>query len=111
MVLELYHAVSVQSEVDHMGTGMVHSFPLWMFNKGNTNKQTKKLDREMSLKIITNFNVLMQKARTLGQARLSKDPEKIAKAEADHDAYRDLCLRSDEMSLDCTYGNLCGRKS
>lgn len=51
------------------------------------------------VKIITSFHVLMQKAKALGAAKKSGDPEAIALAQADHDAYRDLCLEADEMSL------------
>lgn len=36
-------------------------------------------------------------ARELGQARLTGDQERINKAQVEHDAYRDICLQSDEM--------------
>jgi hypothetical protein len=61
----------------------------------------------MSLRIVTSFATLMQYAHALGQARLRNDPEEIARAEAQHNAYRDLCLREDvEMLLHTTAGDL-----
>lgn len=48
----------------------------------------------------------MQLAGALGQARLRGDAEEIARAEAEHDAYRDVCLKADEMLLDTTVGEL-----
>lgn len=51
------------------------------------------------MKIVTCFPTLMLKAYKLGQARLSGNKEVIAIAEQEHDAYRDTCLRSDEMLL------------
>ena len=41
----------------------------------------------------------MRLAHELGQARLSGDATAIAKAQEAHDAYRDLCLQSDEMLI------------
>jgi hypothetical protein len=42
-------------------------------------------------KIVTFYSTLLHKARELGQARLSGDPERIAKAQKAHDEYADLC--------------------
>jgi hypothetical protein len=58
------------------------------------------------MKIITSFNVLMKYAYELGQAKLSKDKERIKKAQEKHDAYRDLCLISDKITLNITKGDL-----
>ena len=58
------------------------------------------------VKIITSFTVLMQKAHELGKARLSGDAERIRVAEKDHQAYKELCLLSDEMSLNMTRGDV-----
>jgi hypothetical protein len=52
-------------------------------------------------KIYTFYSTLLHKARELGQARLSEDPERIAKAQAAHDEYADLCKRPDvQMQVD-----------
>jgi hypothetical protein len=53
----------------------------------------------MSLEIVTSFQTLMRYAHALGQARLSEDPERIAKAEAEHDAYAKMCVESDRMLM------------
>lgn len=56
---------------------------------------------ESKTKIITFYSTLLHKARVLGQARLSGDPEQIAKAQKDHDEYADLCKRPDvQMQVD-----------
>lgn len=60
----------------------------------------------MTIEIVTDFRVLMQLARALGQAEKSGDQDAIAKAKAEHDAYKDLCLRADRMNLGVTYGSL-----
>lgn len=49
------------------------------------------------MKIITSLETLMKYARDLGEARLSGDAERIKIAQERHDAYRDICLRSDEI--------------
>ncbi len=52
-------------------------------------------------KIITFYSTLLHKARILGQARLSGDPERIDKAQKDHDEYADLCKSPNvEMQMD-----------
>jgi len=60
----------------------------------------------MAIEILTDFRVLMQLARELGQAEKSGDAEVIAKAKAEHDAYRDLCLKADKMNLGVPCGAL-----
>ncbi len=49
------------------------------------------------IKTITFMSTLMQYAIQLGDARLSGDPDRIAKAEKAHDDYQRACLESDEM--------------
>ena len=58
----------------------------------------------MTIEVVTDFRVLLQLARSMGQAEKSGDQEAFAKAKAEHDDYRDLCLRADRMNL----GVLCG---
>ena len=60
----------------------------------------------MAIKIVTDFRVLMQKAHTLGNAIKSGDAAEIAAAQADHDAYRDLCLKAEKIILGIPYGAL-----
>jgi len=51
------------------------------------------------IKVVTDFGVLMRLAKSLGNAKKSGDQVAIDKAQSEHDAYRDLCLASDEISL------------
>ena len=60
----------------------------------------------MVIEIVTDFRVLMQLAQAVGQAEKSGDQEALAKAKADHDAYKDLCLRADRMTLGVPRGSL-----
>jgi len=60
----------------------------------------------MAVKIITDFRVLMQKAHALGRAKQDGSADEIAKAQADHDAYRDLCLKAEKMNLGIPRGEL-----
>lgn len=60
----------------------------------------------MAIEIVTDFRVLMRLARAVGQAEKIGDQEALAKARAEHDAYKDLCLRADRMTLGVTYGAL-----
>lgn len=56
---------------------------------------------EQKIKVVTFYSTLLHKARVLGKARQSGDPEEIAKAQADHDAYAELCKDPDvEMQID-----------
>jgi hypothetical protein len=63
----------------------------------------------MTIKTVTSFARLMQLAGELGRAKKAGDPERITAAQRAHDEYKDLALRSDEMLLHCTYGDLHGR--
>jgi hypothetical protein len=54
----------------------------------------------------TDFRVLIQLAQTMGQAKKSGDEAAFSKAKAEHDAYKDLCLRADKMTLGVKYGAL-----
>lgn len=54
------------------------------------------------MKIVTFFSTLMRYARAEAEAEKSGDPIQIAKAKADHEAYRQLCLRADEMCIPST---------
>jgi hypothetical protein len=56
------------------------------------------------LKTVTFFTTLLQLARAEADARKSGDPERIAKAAAEHEAYRQLCLKADEMRIPATRG-------
>ncbi len=60
----------------------------------------------MAIEIVTDFRVLMQLARAVAQAEKSGDQEAIAKAKAEHDAYKALCLNADKMNLGVPYGVL-----
>lgn len=56
---------------------------------------------ESKTKIITFYSTLLHKARELGQAKLSGDPERIAKAQKAHDEYAELCKHPDvQMQVD-----------
>jgi hypothetical protein len=58
------------------------------------------------IEIVTDFRVLMQYAKALGKAEQSGDAEAFAKAKVEHDAYRDLCLKADKMTLGVRNGDL-----
>ena len=49
------------------------------------------------MKIITSWWTLMDYAHKEGQAKLHGTPEEYAKAKADHQAYREICMKADEM--------------
>lgn len=49
------------------------------------------------MKIVTSFSVLMKLAYAMGKAEQSGNEEEYSKAKEIHDAYRDLCLKVDEM--------------
>lgn len=55
------------------------------------------------MKIVTDFRELMRLARALGNAKKEGDPVAIAKAQAEHDEYKALCLKSDRMLLGVPY--------
>ena len=58
------------------------------------------------IEIITDFRVLMQLAGALGKAKQLGDIQAIEKAQAEHDAYRDLCLSADKMTIGLNHGDL-----
>jgi hypothetical protein len=51
------------------------------------------------MKTVTFFSELMRLAKEEAVARKSGDSVRIAKATADHEAYRQLCLKADEMRI------------
>jgi len=58
------------------------------------------------VKVVTSLQTLMLLAKDVGNAKKTKDPEKIAEAERRLRSYEELCLRSDEMSTGYSYGSL-----
>lgn len=56
--------------------------------------------------VATDFRELMRLAWNLGKAKKSGNKKAIEKAQNEHDSYRDLCLKADQMNLGCTYGAL-----
>jgi hypothetical protein len=42
----------------------------------------------------------------LGNAKKTGIPAEIEKAQSEHDAYRDLCLKADQMSTGLCFGDL-----
>lgn len=58
------------------------------------------------MKIVADFRVLMQLAGALGRAKKTGDQELIKQAQAEHDAYHDICMRADELRTGETYGSL-----
>ena len=58
------------------------------------------------IKIIADFRVLMRKAKILGNARKTGNPELIKKCKKDHDDYAKICLRADKMNLGITVSEL-----
>lgn len=51
------------------------------------------------MKIVTYMGTLMRFAKALGEAKKSGDPEAIAKAQLEHDTYKQLVLDSDECIM------------
>jgi hypothetical protein len=51
------------------------------------------------MEIVTFFSTLMRYAREEYDARQSGDASRIAKASANHEAYRQLCLKADKMQI------------
>ena len=60
----------------------------------------------MTLKTVTSFHTLMRLAKEVGRAKISGDEAWILKAQKAHDEYKELCLESDEMTLNMTNGAL-----
>lgn len=65
-----------------------------------------EIDKKMTGKVLGDFGTLMRLAHALGTAKKSKDPVAIAKAQLEHDDYRDICLASDGMNLGVPNGIL-----
>ena len=51
----------------------------------------------MAIKLITSWATLFQLAKKLGDARKGGNVDEIAAAEVEHENYRQMCLRADEM--------------
>lgn len=51
------------------------------------------------MEVVTSFRTLMMYAKELGDAKKSGDQKKIAVAQEKHDAYRDMCIKSDRIML------------
>lgn len=60
----------------------------------------------MSIELVTDFRVLMQLAHNLGKAKKRGIPEEIEKAQQEHDAYKELCLKANKMRLGVYNGDL-----
>ncbi len=58
------------------------------------------------MKIVTSLATLFKYARELGEARKSGDTARIADAEKRHEAYRQMCLQSDEIITGYKHGEL-----
>lgn len=62
---------------------------------------------DQKIKVITFYSTLLHKARVLGKAKQSGDPEAIAKAQKDHDDYAELCKDPNTtMQVDLQPGGL-----
>ena len=60
----------------------------------------------IKIKIVTSWSTLIQVAHKLGKARMAyknnqsnENLKALEIAEKEHDAYRDICLLSDEMKI------------
>ena len=60
----------------------------------------------MSVRVIGNFSTLMQLASEIGKAKKNGTKKEIKEAQRRHDEYKSVCLESDEMSLNLTFGDL-----
>lgn len=58
------------------------------------------------MKIVTSLATLFKYAGELGEAKKSGDAVRIAEAEKRHEAYRQMCLESDEMITGYKHGEL-----
>lgn len=61
------------------------------------------------LKIVTSFSTLMSLAREEGQAKLHGTKEEYEQAKQKHEAYKELCLKSDKVILGQAIGGLATR--
>ena len=64
------------------------------------------LAAEGIMKIVTSLATLFKYARELGEAKKSGDAARIAEAERRHEAYRQMCLKSDEIITGYRHGDL-----
>ncbi len=60
----------------------------------------------MTIEIVTDFRILLEKARSLAKAESSGDIKEIEQARNDHDQYKELCLKSNNMRIGLTWGDL-----
>jgi len=58
------------------------------------------------VKVVASFSTLMKLAKEVGDARRSGDKERLAEAERAHDAYKEICLKADELHTGYRYGDL-----
>jgi hypothetical protein len=56
----------------------------------------------MAIKVVTSFSVLCSLAREFAEPEKSGNQEKIEIAKVAHDNYKQLCLDSDEMTINTT---------
>ena len=63
----------------------------------------------MPIQTFTSFDVLMKLAGAVGEAKKTGDTILIERAEAEHEAYKKLCLTADGMSLGSTRSGLESR--
>jgi hypothetical protein len=57
------------------------------------------------MKIIASWQTLMSLARELGDAKKTGNPELIAEAQKRHDAYKEVCLKADEIHTGYPFGS------
>lgn len=60
----------------------------------------------MSVKIITDFRILMSLAMAMGKAEQSGDRRAFEKAKFEHDVYKALYLRAESMTTGLTFGDV-----
>lgn len=53
----------------------------------------------MAIQLRTDFRILLILAKAVADAERQGNPEAISKAVAEHDAYKELCLRADKMTI------------
>lgn len=63
----------------------------------------------MAIKLITSYKTLIMYAREVDEARKSGDKERLERAIARHEDYRQMCLKADEMYTGLTNRDLSGK--
>lgn len=58
------------------------------------------------MKIVASFQTLIKLAKEVGDAKRSGDKQRLADAERAHEAYKEICLKADELHTGYTYGDL-----